>query len=57
MMPRIKTQVMLLKKERFREAFREAAGIWSDGDHPDLTTYKDMDNYLQTIRVVNVGIR
>lgn len=39
-----------LAKLRFAEALAEAAGAWSDENHPDLATQEDINRYLRRVR-------
>jgi len=32
------------------QAFEEAAGIWSDEDHPEMATGEDIDRWLAELR-------
>jgi len=35
---------------RFSEALAQAAGAWSDENHPDLVTQEDINRYLRRAR-------
>jgi hypothetical protein len=54
--PRQRNQLIvdLLARElhhrRFLKAWDEAAGAWSDEDHPDLMTREDIDRFVRRIR-------
>jgi len=39
-----------LAKLRFSEALAQAAGAWSDENHPDLVTQEDINSYLRRAR-------
>ena len=39
-----------LAKLRFSEALAQAAGAWSDENHPDLVTQEDINRYLRRAR-------
>jgi len=39
-----------LAKLRFSEALVQAAGAWSDENHPDLVTQEDINRYLRRAR-------
>jgi hypothetical protein len=39
-----------LRHRRFLKAWDEAAGAWSDEDHPDLMTREDIDRFVRRIR-------
>lgn len=39
-----------LAKERFLKALKEAVGAWTDKDHPELRTKKDVDRYIRNLR-------
>jgi hypothetical protein len=39
-----------LRRLRFLKAWEEAAGAWSDEDHPDLMTREDVDRYVRRLR-------
>ena len=39
-----------LAKLRFSEALAQAAGAWSDENHPDLVTQEDIKRYLRRAR-------
>jgi len=37
-------------KMRFESALSQAAGAWSDKNHPELKTKKDVGKYLRDLR-------
>jgi len=39
-----------IARERFLKALNEAAGAWTDEDHPDLNTNEDIRIYLDRVR-------
>jgi len=39
-----------LARERFAKALKEAAGCWTDENHPDLMTKRDVDRYVRRLR-------
>ncbi len=39
-----------LQKRRLHKAWEEAAGAWSDADHPDLMTAEDIDRFVRKLR-------
>ncbi len=39
-----------LQRRRFAKAWDEAAGAWSDEDHPDLMTAEDIDRFVRKLR-------
>ncbi|MFN8493470.1 MAG: hypothetical protein U0350_38075 [Caldilineaceae bacterium] len=39
-----------LRRQRFAKAWAEAAGAWSDEDHPDLMTAEDIDRFVRKLR-------
>lgn len=39
-----------LARLRFEEAFKEAAGAWSDEKHPELRTLRDVQQYVRNLR-------
>ena len=39
-----------LAKLRFSKALAQAAGAWSDENHPDLVTQEDINRYLRRAR-------
>jgi len=39
-----------LRRIRLQRSLREAAGAWSDEDHPDLKTAEDIDRYVRNLR-------
>jgi len=39
-----------IARERFLKALDEAAGAWTDENHPDLTTNEDIRRYLNRVR-------
>ena len=39
-----------LSRRRLVKALRESAGAWSEEDHPDLATPKDVDRYVRELR-------
>lgn len=39
-----------IARERFLKALNEAAGAWTDENHPDLNTNEDIRRYLDRVR-------
>lgn len=39
-----------LAKIKFEQALAQAAGAWSDENHPDLRTQADINRYLKRVR-------
>lgn len=39
-----------IARERFLKALNEAAGVWTDENHPDLNTNEDIRIYLDMVR-------
>ncbi|MFQ6090752.1 MAG: CopG family ribbon-helix-helix protein [Candidatus Bipolaricaulia bacterium] len=39
-----------LARVRFEEALAQAAGAWSDENHPELKTQEDINRYLERVR-------
>jgi len=39
-----------LAKEKFDWVLRDAAGAWSDKNHPELKTKKDVERYVRNLR-------
>lgn len=39
-----------LAKIKFKQALAQAAGAWSDENHPDLRTQADINRYLKRVR-------
>ena len=39
-----------IARERFLKALNEAAGAWTDENHPDLNTNEDIRIYLDRVR-------
>lgn len=39
-----------IAKERVRRALEQSAGVWSQENHPDLTTVKRVEEYVREIR-------
>lgn len=39
-----------LAKIKFEQALAQAAGAWSDENHPDLRTQADINRYLKGVR-------
>lgn len=39
-----------LAREKFSEILKKAAGCWTDKNHPELRTKKDVDKYIRRLR-------
>ena len=39
-----------LARIKFEAVLAQAAGAWSDGNHPELKTQKDINRYLERLR-------
>ena len=39
-----------LAREKFAKALKEAAGCWTDENHPNLMTKRDVDRYVRRLR-------
>lgn len=39
-----------LAREKFAKVLKEAAGCWTDKNHPDLMTKRDVDRYVRKLR-------
>lgn len=39
-----------LAREKFAKALKEAAGCWTDKNHPDLMTKRDVERYVRNLR-------
>ncbi|MBM4427632.1 MAG: hypothetical protein FJ031_10370 [Chloroflexi bacterium] len=39
-----------LRRRRLRFALKKSYGAWKDEDHPELTSYEDVNSWVESIR-------
>ena len=39
-----------ITRERFAQIMKKAAGCWTDENHPELKTKKDLERYVRNLR-------